>query len=636
VIVLPQPSISAQPLASQNVCINGTPTVLSVSITGGSSSFGYQWFSNTVSSNSGGTLISGAITNSYTPSSAAAGTFYYYCVITDNINGCNDPITAVSAVTVVNNILITSQPANAPPICQGGVESFSVTAAGGVAPISYQWQYYNGVSWNNVSNGLPSGAIYTGSTSTSLSVSGITSSGTHDYRVIITSPGVGCVSATSNTASLTVVNPIVITLNPVANTTICAQGSVTYTVSGTGGTPSLNYTWQYKNPSTGTWVLPTTNPPAGAVFSGQGTSSFTISGITASGTWEYRCLLSASGSGCSNATSTTAFLTVVPDPSITTQPQANSTVCLNGTLTLSTIAANGTPSLNYQWYSNTTNSNTGGNPISGATSASYSVPTGTVGTYYYYCVVSAPGNGCNDIATNVSVVTIISLTNSFTSTNVSCFGGNNGSIDLTVTGGFGYTYSWTGPGGFTSTSQDLTGLTAGTYLVTVTDANGCSTTASVTITQPAAALAASTTQTNVLCNGNTTGAIDLTVTGGTAPYSYSWSNSATSQDLSSIGAGTYTVTVTDANGCTTTASVTITQPAAALSASTTQTNVSCFGNSTGTSTVTASGGTGPYTYSWNTTPEQTTASASGLAAGTYTVTVTDANGCSTTASVTIT
>ncbi|MFN6015789.1 MAG: hypothetical protein ACK47F_13960, partial [Flavobacteriales bacterium] len=137
-------------------------------------------------------------------------------------------------------------------------------------------------------------------------------------------------------------------------------------------------------------------------------------------------------------------------------------------------------------------------------------------------------------------------------------------------------------------------------------------------------------------NGNSTGAIDLTVSGGTAPYTYSWSNSATSQDLSSIGAGTYTVTVTDANGCTTTASVTITQPAAVLAASTTQVNVTCFGASNGTATVTASGGTGPYTYSWNTTPAQTTATATGLSAGVYTVTITDANGCTTSTSVTIT
>ncbi|MFN9113521.1 MAG: hypothetical protein ACK5XN_25900, partial [Bacteroidota bacterium] len=459
----------------------------------------YQWYSNTISSNSGGILISGATSNTYSPSTASEGTFYYYCVVTDNVNGCNDPVSAVAAVTVVNNILITSQPTNAPPVCQGGVGTFTVTATGGVAPISYQWQYFNGTSWNNVSNGAPTGAIYTGATSTSLSVSGITSSGTYDYRVIISSPGVGCVSATSNTASLTVINPIAVTLNPVANTTICSQGSVTYTVNATGGTPSLNYTWQYKN-AIGNWVLPVANTPVGAVFSGQGTSSFTISGITASGTSEYRCVVSASGSGCANATSTTAFLTVVPDPSITAQPASNSSVCLNGTLTLSTIAANGTPSLSYQWYSNTTNSNTGGTPISGATSASYSVPTGTAGTYYYYCVVTSPGVGCDPISTNVSVVNVISVTSSITSTNVSCFGGTNGSINLTVSGGFGYSYSWTGPGGFTASTEDLNNLAAGNYQVTVTDANGCTTTASVTITQPEE-LSASISGTTVVCQG---------------------------------------------------------------------------------------------------------------------------------------
>ncbi|MCP9754944.1 adhesin, partial [Lacihabitans sp. CCS-44] len=97
-------------------------------------------------------------------------------------------------------------------------------------------------------------------------------------------------------------------------------------------------------------------------------------------------------------------------------------------------------------------------------------------------------------------------------------------IDLTVSGGTSpYTYNWSN----TATTQDLTGLAAGTYSVTITDANGCQTTASATITQPAAALAQSLTQTNVLCFGNSTGAIDLTVSGGTSPYTYNWSNTAT-------------------------------------------------------------------------------------------------------------
>src|SRR5206468_5366504 len=128
---------------------------------------------------------------------------------------------------------------------------------------------------------------------------------------------------------------------------------------------------------------------------------------------------------------------------------------------------------------------------------------------------------------------------------VQCFGNATGSVDLTVSGGTApYTYAWSNG----ATTQDLTGLTAGTYNVTVTDANGCTATASATLIQPAAALTASTTQVNVQCFGNATGSVDLTVSGGTAPYTYAWSNGATTQDLTRLTAGAYNVTVTDAKG----------------------------------------------------------------------------------------
>ncbi|HSU27204.1 MAG TPA: T9SS type B sorting domain-containing protein, partial [Chitinophagaceae bacterium] len=145
----------------------------------------------------------------------------------------------------------------------------------------------------------------------------------------------------------------------------------------------------------------------------------------------------------------------------------------------------------------------------------------------------------------------------FTQVNVLCFGGSNGSIDLSVTGGTApYTYLWSN----TATTQDLTGLIAGTYSVTVTDAVGCTTSVTVTITQPAL-LVASETHSNVICHGGSTGSIDLTPSGGVGPYTYLWSNAATTQDLTGLIAGTYSVTVTDANGCTATVSVTITEPA---------------------------------------------------------------------------
>ena len=169
-----------------------------------------------------------------------------------------------------------------------------------------------------------------------------------------------------------------------------------------------------------------------------------------------------------------------------------------------------------------------------------------------------------------------------------------------------YTYSWnTTP---VQTTEDLSSLQAGSYAVAVTDDNGCSTTASATITEPTQALSASTTQTNVLCYGNTTGSIDLTVAGGTAPYTYLWNTTPvqTTEDLSNLAAGTYTATITDDNGCSTTASVTLSQPASGMVASTTQTDVLCNGNTTGSIDLTVTGGTGTYTYSWNTTPVQTT------------------------------
>src|SRR5437762_1599487 len=144
---------------------------------------------------------------------------------------------------------------------------------------------------------------------------------------------------------------------------------------------------------------------------------------------------------------------------------------------------------------------------------------------------------------------------------VNCFGGSTGAIDLTVSGGTApYSYLWsTG-----AISEDLSALAAGLYSVTVTDAKGCTASQSVTIAQPAAALAVGETHVDVGCFGGSTGSIDLTVTGGTAPYSYAWSNEATTQDLSTLTAGSYSVTVTDAKGCTATQSVTIGKPAAAL------------------------------------------------------------------------
>ena len=216
-------------------------------------------------------------------------------------------------------------------------------------------------------------------------------------------------------------------------------------------------------------------------------------------------------------------------------------------------------------------------------------------------------NGCS-ISVPITITQPAALTATFTQTNVLCNGSSTGSVVITPAGG-------TGP--YTITPAQ-TGLNAGLHTFTVTDANGCSTTVPVTITQPAA-LTATFTQTNVLCNGASTGTVSITPAGGTGPYTITPAQAG-------LNAGLHTFTVTDANGCSISVPITITQPAA-LTATFTQTNVLCNGASTGTVVITPAGGTGPYTI----TPAQT-----GLNAGLHTFTVTDANGCSISVPITIT
>jgi gliding motility-associated-like protein len=216
-------------------------------------------------------------------------------------------------------------------------------------------------------------------------------------------------------------------------------------------------------------------------------------------------------------------------------------------------------------------------------------------------------------------------------THVSCFGFSNGAINITVlTGASPFTFLWS-PGG--QTTEDLSGLPAGNYSVTVTDNNGSTITQSFIVTEPAALSLAGSSSTNVTCFGLQNASVTLVVSGGTTPYSYSWSNLATTQNLSGIGAGNYTVTVTDAKGCTVTQTFNITEPQP-LVATGIITPVACAGNATGSIDLTITGGTTPYIIQWST--GATTEDISGLAAGTYHVYVTDARGCQYQAHFTIT
>ncbi|WP_460474347.1 SprB repeat-containing protein, partial [Emticicia fontis] len=212
-------------------------------------------------------------------------------------------------------------------------------------------------------------------------------------------------------------------------------------------------------------------------------------------------------------------------------------------------------------------------------------------------------------------------------TDINCFGDKTGKASITVSGGTpGYTYQWSN-GGMTA---EITGIGAGTYTVTVTDANKCTVTGSVTITEPTP-LTLTGIGTDVKCNGDANGTVTLTAGGGTTPYQYSKDGFTfqSSNIFNNLVAGLYTFTVKDINGCIKTTTVEVKQPDA-LTATPSKTDVTCYGGKDGSVTVNVLGGNAPYSYLWNT--NSTTQTISGLAAGTYSVIITDAKGCKTTVS----
>ena len=220
---------------------------------------------------------------------------------------------------------------------------------------------------------------------------------------------------------------------------------------------------------------------------------------------------------------------------------------------------------------------------------------------------------------------------------VTCYDGNDGAFTASASGGNGnYTYSLKNDFSNSNTNGKFTGLTAGTYTVYVKDANGCTTSVDVEITQPDAALDASvTSQTNVDCFGNNTASVTVTATGGTTSYKYKLDNGAYQNNgtFNSLKAGNYTVYVKDANGCTTSVDIKITQPDKLTCDANQVSQVTIFGHKDGVATVTPDGGTKPYEYLWDNGDER--AKADTLGAGYHEVTVTDANGCETTCQVTI-
>lgn len=261
----------------------------------------------------------------------------------------------------------------------------------------------------------------------------------------------------------------------------------------------------------------------------------------------------------------------------------------------------------------------------------------------YVCTVT-DANGCRLVLPvftlkeppelNISTVVPVSAGGAY---NINCYGGT-GAVAVSVTGGAtgAYTYAWStaNGSGIAAGQEDQPALAAGTYSLTVTDVNGCWKTVGVTLTQPdALALRVDVKHITCLSSVFDDGAVDLTVSGGEAPYTYSWSNGAATEDIAGLTGGNYTVTVTDANGCTATVPATVINPPPLTYVPHLSDyngfNASCYGMADGYIDVEITGGTPPYIFTW-TGPGGFTASTqniSGLKAGEYTLHITDSLAC---------
>ncbi|GAB4286321.1 MAG: hypothetical protein Kow0068_11880 [Marinilabiliales bacterium] len=397
------------------------------------------------------------------------------------------------------------------------------------------------------------------------------------YTVTVTD-----VNSCSNTGSQTVTEPSAISIDSESSTNITCNGlnDGTITVTASGGSGTLSYDIGSGGQATGN-------------FTGLSAGTYTVT-VT-------------DGNGC---TATSSAMTITEPSAISIDSESSTDITCNGLNdgTITVTASGGSGTLSYDIGS-------GGQATGNFTGLS-------AGTY---TVTVTDGNGCTATSSAMTITEPSAIALSETHTDVTTCGGSDGTIDLTVSGGIpGYSYSWTGPSSFTATTEDLTGLIAGAYIVTVTDANLCENTLTVSISEVGAPTVSLISQTDVLCYGDCTGDATINVSGGTSPYTYTWSNNDNTPYADSLCAGTYTVTVVDFSNCTAITSVTITEPAQ-ISVTMNVTDVACYGNCDGMIDAIAAGGVLPYSYEWSS--GGLTNTETNLCEGSYYLSVTDANGC---------
>lgn len=295
-----------------------------------------------------------------------------------------------------------------------------------------------------------------------------------------------------------------------------------------------------------------------------------------------------------------------------------------------TVAATADPAAICQGMS-TTLTASGANSYSwsnGLGNAAQVTATPSASTTY---TVTGTSNGCASTA-SVSVYVGQLQLNTIVNNHVSCFGGSDGSATVVPAGTPQYIYFWSPSGGNGPTAS---GLTAGTYTVSVSDSVNCQSSTSITVTEPPLLIVNISDSTNINCFGASTGTATVTASGGTLSYSYQWTPSGdTASTATGLPAGTYQVVVTDHNGCSDSDQITLTQqPQLHITLAPDDEDCPTYCDGFIESSVT--GGFGSYDYSWSTIPVQHTSTANGLCPGNYTLTITDDYSCTSTQSANI-
>ncbi|MEO8734567.1 MAG: SprB repeat-containing protein, partial [Flavobacteriales bacterium] len=474
--------------------------------------------------------------------------------------------------------------------------SINLTLSGGHAPYTVAWSGPNGFTGSGISlSGLTQG-VYTA----------------------VVSDANGC----STNVQITLVAPTPIAVNIATSqysggTQVSCSGAADGTITAmvSGGSPGYQLNWTGPAGFTSTSATLTDLEP--------GTYSLTVTGL----------------SGCSS----TVLVVLAAPPAITVSAilsdfNGAQVSCIGNDGSIDLTIGGGQPAYQFDW--------TGPNGFASQVEDLSGLMAGT------YLVTVTDANGCSS-QRSYALQSPQQPTLSVAVTGNACDASDVGTIDLTISNGTApYSIQWTGPNGFTSTNEDLSGLATGTYTATVTGATGCPATVSANVTAPAPIDLEVAIPTygnvNIPCKGDGSGAIALNIVGGSSPFTITWSgpNGFTSDStaISGLLAGTYSVHVQDDHGCVVDSSITLVEPATAVNALLTAafypsgTNIACFGNSDGSINATVIGGSGEYTYDWR-GPDSTSFSTedlSGIPAGDYQLVVTDSNQCATTVSITLT